>query len=571
MLCLLVACGGGGGGGGGGAGGTTGGGGTGSGGGGTTTPAVPPTPPEAARFLEQASFGPTQASIDALAASNYSAWLDAQFAKPQTLHQTTVEQLQTTLAAGKSLDQTHFFESFWKQAVTGDDELRQRVAFALSEIFVVSFDGNLSQNIRGMASYYDMLGRDAFGSYRQLIEDVAMHPMMGIYLTHLHNQKEDQSKGRSADENFAREVMQLFSIGLYELNADGTQKLDANGKPIETYTNDDVTGLAKVFTGWSWAGADTGDARFWGYGADKDPDREVKPMQGYTQFHSISEKKFLGVTIAPQTKADPAASLKVALDKLASHPNVGPFIGKQLIQRLVTSNPSPAYVSRVAAAFADNGKGVRGDMKAVIRAVLLDTEARSATTAAASDSGKLREPIVRFAHLLRATKATSASGRYLVGYTDSSSFGLSQSPLRSPSVFNFFRPGYVPPGTSLSDAGKAAPEFQITNETSVAGYLNFLQSTISAGVGTSTNGIRDVQPSFAAEVALAEKPDDLMARLDLIYTHGAMSATTKQTIRDAVNAIAIPADAAKADAARLNRAKLAVFLTLASNDYLVQK
>ncbi|MCX9154575.1 DUF1800 domain-containing protein [Niveibacterium sp. 24ML] len=562
-LVLLTACGGGSGGD-----GESGGG---SGGGSGTTPTPPvlpsPTPGEASRFLEQASFGPTTSSINALAASNYEAWLSAEFAKPQTLHQTTVDEIKTGLAAGKSLDQSHFFESFWKQATTGDDQLRQRVAFALSEIFVVSFDGNLSGYVRGMASYYDMLGRNAFGNYRQLLEDVARHPMMGIYLSHARNQKENPSKGRVPDENFAREIMQLFSIGLYELNADGSVKLGSDGKPLETYTNDDVSGLAKVFTGWSWAGPDTGDERFWGYGEDKDPDRDVKPMQGYNQFHSLSEKRFLGVTVAAQSKADPDASLKAALDFLANHPNVGPFIGRQLIQRLVTSNPSPAYISRVSAAFANNGKGERGDMKAVIRAVLLDPEAREASYAARDNYGKVREPIVRLANFLRAFNASSASNRYLVGNTDSSSNRLGQSPLRSPSVFNFYRPGYVPPGTALASSGLVAPEFQITNETSIAGYLNFMQEAVSKGVGSSY----DIQPDFTAELALAEKPDELMARLDLLMTHNTMSATTKQTIRDAVAAITIPADAAKAEAARKNRVRLAVFLVLASNDYLIQK
>jgi len=332
-----------------------------------------------------------------------------------------------------------------------------------------------------------------------------------------------------------------------------------------------VTGLAKVFTGWSWAGPDTGDERFWGWGADADPAREVKSMQGYTQFHSLSEKKFLGVTVAAQSKADPAASLKPALDRLYNHPNVGPFIGKQLIQRLVTSNPSPAYVSRVSAAFANNGQGVRGDMKAVIRAVLLDPEARSASDAARDDFGKVREPIVRLGHFLRAFNATSASGRYLIGNTDSTSSSLGQSPLRSPSVFNFYRPGYVPPGTALADRALVAPEFQITNETSIAGYLNFMQSAVASGVGSATNNVRDVQPDFTAELALAEKPDELMTRLDLLLTHNTMSAATKQTIRDAVAAITIPTDATKADTARKNRVRLAVYLTLASNDYLIQK
>jgi uncharacterized protein (DUF1800 family) len=391
--------------------------------------------------------------------------------------------------------------------------------------------------------------------------------MMGLYLSHLRNQKEDPSRGRVPDENYAREVMQLFTIGLYELNLDGTVRLDSRNEPIETYTNEDVTGLAKVFTGWSWAGPDKSDTRF--FGGNASADRAVLPMQSYPKYHSTSEKRFLGTVIPEQASADPEASLRVALDRLFSHPNVGPFIGKQLIQRMVTSNPSPAYVARVASAFNDNGSGVRGDMKAVIRAVLLDPEARSPLPGA-TDYGKLREPVLRIAHWLRAFGAQSASGRFLIGNTDNPNSSLGQTPMRSPSVFNFYRPGYVPPNTDIAAAGLVAPEMQITHESSVAGYLNTLRSVISSGIGSGSP--RDVQPDYGEVIGLADRPDALVDRIGAMLIAGEMSPELRAQAIDAVGAVAVStSNAQSAATARLNRVKLAVFLVMASPDYLVQK
>jgi len=249
--------------------------------------------------------------------------------------------------------------------VSGEDQLRQRVAYALSQIMVISMaDGTVGDNPRAVAAWLDMLGDKGLGNYRALIEAVSLHPMMGVYLSHLRNQKADARSGRVPDENYAREVMQLFSIGLLELNADGTPKIQG-GKEIETYTPADIAGLARVFTGFSWAcpAAPASGCFYSGSsGGVSDPDRAFKPMVGYPQFHSTEVKSFLGATIPAQGTADPQASLRSALDTIYQHPNVGPFIGKQLIQRLVTSNPSPAYVKAVADAFANNGAGGRGDM-----------------------------------------------------------------------------------------------------------------------------------------------------------------------------------------------------------------
>jgi uncharacterized protein (DUF1800 family) len=545
-------------------------------------PPVPaPTPaaiskPEAARLLAQASFGATAMETERAAAQGYSAWIDEQFTRPQTLHRTWMDQRLAVAQAAtppQNIGPNQFYESFWRQAITGQDHLRQRVAFALSEIFVVSFqDGNVANYPRGVASYYDVLASNAFGNYRAMLEEITLHPMMGNYLTMLRNRKEEGT--RVPDENYAREIMQLFSIGLYELNADGTQKI-VNGQPVETYTSADIQGLAKVFTGWSWAGPDATDSRFSGGSASTAPDRDWQPMQPYPKYHSISEKKFLGVTIPAQTTADPRADLKIALDRLATHPNTAPFISRLLIQRLITSNPTPAYVGRVSAVF----KSTNGDLKAVVKAILMDSEARDAANLSNPQFGKLREPVLRMANWLRAFNAKSDSGYYMLGNTDDQLNGLSQTPMRSPTVFNFFRPGFVPPNTSFATANLAAPEMQITAETTVVGYLNTMRNAVPSGVGGRATGAtrNDIQPDYSAEIALADDAnlDALMERINLLLTNGRLPAATVTTIRDAAKSIAIPAatatNTAAVDTAKRNRVLTAVFLTLASPDFIAQK
>jgi uncharacterized protein (DUF1800 family) len=522
---------------------------------------TPATEQDASRFLAQASFGADDASLTRLSQVSLAYWIDEQFRKPQTLHRLRMDQVAADQAAmGGSLNQNHFFQSFWMQAVSGEDQLRQRAAFALSQIFVISYvDGTVGNQPRGVASYYDMLGEKAFGNYRDLLEGVALHPMMGIYLSHLRNRKEEGS--RVPDENFAREVMQLFSIGLYQLNQDGSVK---SGN-VETYTHDDIVGLARVFTGFSWyAGSDRSTTRF--NGGNPHPERDWRPMQAYNSFHSTSEKKFLGKTIGAGA-SDAEADLKIALDTLYNHPNVGPFFGKQLIQRLVTSNPSPGYVSRVAAAFNNNGSGVRGDMKAVWRAVLLDPEARQ-YNAIANRSGKLREPVLRLANLMRAFKARSQTGDFAgIDNTDDAGSKLGQTVMRSGSVFNFYRPGYVPPNSSLATAGLVAPELQITHEVSVAGYLNYLRTTwltVSAG--------RDIQLDFSKEMALASNAGALVDRMSTLLMGGRMPAAVRTSIVAAVNGRTIPtSNATNIENAKRDRVFIAIFLTMGSPDYLIQK
>ena len=336
-----------------------------------------------------------------------------------------------------------------------------------------------------------------------------------------------------------------------------------------------------MFTGFSWyAGPNESDrtaTRFQGGAANAD--RDWQPMSAYPAFHSQLPKTFLGTTIPAQGTADPRASLRIALDALFNHPNVGPFIGRQLIQRLVKSNPSPEYVGRVAAAFANNGSGVRGDMKAVLRAVLLDVEARSPTFTDSAE-GKLREPVLRLANWMRAFNATSVSGNWTgIDSTDDPATRLGQTAMRSPSVFNFYRPGYVPPNTSLATRGLVAPELQLAHEVSVAGYLNYLQ----AWVTTNTN--RDVRQNYTREMELADKPTaanptDLVERMNLLLMGGRMSDRQRQALVAAIAGRPIPAptlnsagavtNQAAIDTARRDRASIAIFLTMASPEYLAQ-
>jgi len=539
---------------------------------------------EAARFLTQATFGPTDADIDRVMAIGYSAWIDEQFAKPASTNRPLWEAADAAVKAvnaSNSVYQDGTINAFWRNAISADDQLRQRVAYSLSQIFVISMqDGTVGDNPRAVAQYLDMLGDKGLGNYRELLESVSKHPMMATYLTALRNQKADAKTGRVPDENYAREVMQLMSIGLHQLNADGTEQL-SNGQPVDTYGQADISGMAKVFTGWSWNCPEWPDNSCFFNGSvngSGDPDRSFKTLLGYPQYHSIEAKTFLGVTVAAQTKGDPDASLKTALDTLANHGNVGPFIGKQLIQRLVTSNPSPQYVAAVTSAF--NGAGTRGDMKAVIKAVLLNPEARTVS----STSGKLREPVLKLSAYLRAFPFKSDSGDYKVGNTDNPGTSLGQTPMRSPSVFNFYRPGYVPPGTEAAKANLAVPEMQLAQETTAAGYVNYMRDNINSGVGAfngTINGVvlnrRDLQPDFTAELLLADNTSGLVDRLNDRLMYGTMPADLKTEITGAVDKIVIPAlnaqktNQAQIDAAKLTRVKAAIFLTVVSPEFQVQR
>ncbi|MDO9091777.1 MAG: DUF1800 domain-containing protein [Rubrivivax sp.] len=545
----------------------------------------PATRSEASRFLTQATFGPVDADINRLMDVGYAAWIDEQLALPADSHRSHVEARDAQIKAANassSAGQDQVFETFWKQALTSRDQLRQRTVFALSQIFVISMaDDNVVGNPRAVAAWLDMLGAQGLGNYRELLESVSRHPMMGIYLSHLRNRKADYRTGRVPDENYAREVMQLFSIGLVALNEDGSAR-EVGGQPLDSYTPDDISGMARVFTGWSWACPDWPDNSCFSNGAANgasDPDRSFKAMLAYPQYHSTEEKRFLGATVAAQDTSDPAASLRVALDTLANHPNVGPFIGRQLIQRLVTSNPSPTYVRDVARVWADNGSGVRGDMKAVVKAVLMHREARTVS----DTSGKVREPVLKLSAFLRAFPHTSDTGFFRVGSTDPAGTALGQSPMRSPSVFNFYRPGYVAPGTAAAARSLQSPEMQIAHETSVAGYVNFMRDNIASGVG-QVNGVvdgvtrnrRDLQGDYSAELALAANATDLVDRVLAKLVVGPVPTALRTELIDTVGRINIPtlnatfSNQSSVDNAKRARVNSAILLTVVSPEFQVQ-
>ena len=566
----------------------------GGGGGETSATAEPPVAPvvekpatrnEAARFLTQATFGATDADIGRLLAVGYAAWIDEQFALPSASHRAHVETRDAELKAASataSAGQDQVFESFWKQALSGPDQLRQRTVFALSQIFVLSMiDDNVGINPRAVGAWMDMLGDKGLGNYRDLLESVSRHPMMGTYLSHMRNQKADTRTGRVPDENYAREVMQLFSIGLVELNEDGSART-VGSNPIDTYTPADISGLARVFTGWSWACPDWPDNNCFFSGTNNgnsDPDRSFKTMLGYPQYHSTEEKRFLSATIAVQSASDPGASLRVALDTLAAHTNVGPFIGRQLIQRLVSSNPSAVFVRDISRVWANNGAGARGDLKAVVKAVLMHPEARRMS----DSSGKLREPVLRLSAFMRAFPHSSDTGHYKVGSTDNPGTALGQTPLRSPSVFNFYRPGYVAPGTAAAARGLQTPEMQIAHETSAAGYVNFMRDNIASGVGqfnTTVGGVtrnrRDLQADYSAEIATATDAAALVDRVLGKLTYGTVPAALRADVVDAVGRITIPAltgsgGAAAVDNAKRARVNAALLLVVAAPEFQVQQ
>ncbi|WP_251865645.1 DUF1800 domain-containing protein [Achromobacter sp. Marseille-Q4962] len=502
-----------------------------------------PTAGQASRFLAQATFGPAPADIEAVMRDGYAAWLDAQLEMPPS--QTHFDWL---IAQGKNTEEfkgnginAPLESTLWRKFISAPDQVRTRVAFALSEIFVVGVSAiTASWPLFGAAGFMDLLAEHALGDYRELLTAVSRNLSMGCMLTYRGNRKEDPRTGRHPDENYAREIMQLFSIGLVLLNDDGTVRL-VDGKPVETYTNADVQGLAKVFTGWDLDGPET-DVGF-----------HRRPMALNNALHSMAEKRFLGAVIPPGT--DGHLSLARAMEVISGHPNVAPFIGTQLIQRLVTSNPSPAYVARVSTVFNDDGSGRRGNLKAVVRAILLDREARFPDL----DSpawGKVREPIVRFAAWARAFGATSVNGAWAMPDTTDNTIRLAQSPMRSPSVFNFFRPRYTPPVTELARRHLVAPELQITDETSVAGYLNFLSIYVD-------RGWEDLQTSYAAEMALAGDARALVDRIVLLLAGDAFSAQTAAAIAAAVEKI--PAGRPR------DRVRAAIMLVAATPEYLVQK
>ena len=520
---------------------------------------------DAARFLLRAQFSAPAADIAAVRTIGFPAWLQAKFEEPRG--QKGVDWLTARGHNAITKEARYFWPQagdhmIWNQLLAQPDQFRQRAAFALSQFFVVSLnpiDGFWPPYI--MAAWWDILCDGAFGNFGTMLERVSMNAGMGMYLNTKGNLKEDPATGRQPDENYAREIMQLFSIGLYELNPDGSLRLNAAGKPIETYTQSDVSNLARVFTGYDhdFSRAKKTTVSWQNYPV-VGPEFAIDPMKLDAAKHSTLEVNFLGTHIPANTPGDKA--LRIALNRLFEHPNVGPFFGRQMIQRLVTSNPSAAYVRRVADAFNDNGSGVRGDLRAVWTAVLTDPEAVAPPDASNKLAGKLREPVARFVGWARTVGIKSDTGEFELYDTSRSDEGLGQSPLRSPSVFNFFRPGYVPPHTAIAKAELTTPEFQIQNETSTAGYINFLQWAIRWGY-------KDLKPTYETLLPIAHDVSGVVEFLNLHLSGNQLSAPTCRLIEAALASKAIAADSPRD--AKLDMLASASLLVLSAPEYLVQK
>jgi uncharacterized protein (DUF1800 family) len=477
------------------------------------TPTPIDAPAQASRLLAQASFGATSETIAELVQLGNNQWLEQQLAMPVSSHVQYLQQLEPNLNEGDGLWRDKRMEAWFNHALTAPDQLRQRVAFALSEIFVVSEISNFGDDTYGLAHYYDMLAEHAFGNYRELLEQVTLHPIMGMYLSMLGNEKPNDERNIRPDENYAREALQLFSIGLVQLNQDGSAQL-SNGAPIASYDQDIVKAFAHVYTGWSFHGTST---QTWHH--RNALYNTMLPMTAVQSYHDTGEKTLLNGELLPANQSA-EQDLAMALDNIFNHPNVAPFIGKQLIQRLVTSNPSPAYVARVAALFNDNGQGVRGDLAAVIKGILLDIEASSGFANAPLTFGKIREPIIRATHLWRAFHASSPLMRFHFGWPD---YFFNQAPLAAHHVFNFFSPHYAPPG-ELADAGLLAPELEISTENYVTRTSNFFAfSTLWGHADSDYDDPERILIDLSALKSLANQPEQVIAWLNLVLMANTMS------------------------------------------------
>ncbi len=527
-----------------------------------TPPAAPPGLPggavtdnDASRLLTQATFGPTTADINAVKSLGIDGWLNDQFSRPVTTLMSYVDGVWTA-AIGNTQGAVPAHYGWWVRASTAPDQLRQRTAYALSQILVVSSNSTgLNSNPVGIGVYNDVLLNDAFGNFRKLLEDITLNGAMGLFLDMAGNIKGDPVAGTNPNENYAREINQLFSIGLYQLHPDGVLQLDGRGLPIPTYSQTAISGFARVFTGWNTPASGTF------------PPQDLRnPMTKNANRHEPGAKSLLnGMTIPAVGAATPAnmdSDLKTALDNIFYHPNTGPFICRQLIQRLVTSNPSPGYVYRAAQVFANNGSNVRGDLKAVVKAILKDYEARTTDLLAFQGTGKQLEPVLRTTKTMRAFASTpfTASGLLKAPfYNFDNTFG--QTPLRAQTVFNFYTPDYAAPG-EIASAGLNSPEFEITIETTVISTANFLRTLIYNGQGVGTE---KVNLDLSAYTSLAStNPSLLIDQLNVLLMAGQLDAGAKAEILTAVTAVSA------ADGGT-NRVRAAVYLLTTSPQFSTQR
>ena len=555
---------------------------------------------DAARFLGQATTGVNFEQIEDLSEQGFENWIDEQILMPEMSYLDTSYMVwdhfvqayydewgEIVINGNEDIFPASFYwrMAWWNNAMSGEDLLRQKVALALSEILVTSEDSRLNADAFGMASYYDVLYSNAFGNYRDLLEEVTYHPAMGYYLSSINNSPTNEEENIHPDENYAREVMQLFTIGLYELELDGTIITDENGIEVPTYDNSDIGELARVFTG-------LGPAQYWAPWVDYSEEivqwgvwyntipyiNSTMPMVMFEGWHEEGIKHLLngGATV---DGASGGQDIDMALDILFYHSNTAPFVSKLLIQRMVKSNPSPEYIERVASVFVNNGEGVRGDLSAVVKAILLDDEARHCSWIEDVTSGKMREPMMRYMQMLKAFDATNQSGKmWSVGWIADD---LGQHPMTSPSVFNFFLPSYAPSGP-VADSSLVAPEFELLNSAIAIKYINLISDMLFGEYYMESITMADpdeigypwwemgfdspedqVGLDFNNEIMLASTDAHAMVdRLNILLAGGTASSETIDTISNIIEIEALePAD----------RVKVALYLLLISPDYIIQK
>lgn len=493
----------------------------------------------AARLLDQATFGPTLATIQQAQSMGVDAWITQQFNTPDTPLANIPSPLPALCLAANT--PTNCEESEWWQTVlTGPDQLRQRVAFALSELFVISSD---TDNATTITYYHNTLAQDAFTNFSTVMHDVTVSPGMGAYLNMLNSNK--APAGEIPNENYARELMQLFTIGLNQLNDDGSLQLDANGNPIPTYTQAQVQEFAAAYTGWTYATATGGvPAKF-----PNNTANFLAPMAAVESAHDTTAKTLLNGTTLPagQTAEEDLAG---ALANIFNHPNVGPFVCQQLIQHLVTSTPSPAYVARISAVFANNGNGVRGDMQAVIRAILEDQEARAGDTDPTYNGGHLREPMLWMTNYLRAVGFTNTDANSSYFSLSNYSNNLNERPYRSGSVFNFFPPSYVIPQSTLN-----APEFDLENTASAILRLSLADSFVNNKITSFTIDLSATSP---LGVLASSSPGQMVDSLGTLFMHGQMPSDMRSEILSAIGGLSVA-----------QQVRVATYLVITSSQYKV--
>jgi uncharacterized protein (DUF1800 family) len=550
---------------------------------------------EAARFLAQASYGVTAKDIDFILHNSTEAWLEKQLTTPLTSQVAHLDErvkawgfipvppsMYYDAATGGEWDRLIAkHDIWWETVIWGSDQLRQRVVLALSQILVVSHQGNgMYARERGFANYTDILAGQAFGNYEQLLLEVSLNPIMGIYLSSINNPKADPVRDIHPDENYAREVLQLFTIGLEELNVDGSIKLDNNGKSIPTFDQKTVNEFARIFTGWTFSTntifSEGGEFAYW-----RTPISNVDPMKAFPDFHDSGGKTLLNGEVIPAGQT-PEQDLRAAIKNIMAHDNIAPFVCKKLIQHLITSNPTPAYVARVAGIFNDNGAGVKGDMKAVIKTIYLDPEARNIPTESLDYFGKRKETPLVIAGIWRSFKARGTPVKGPNGAWTNTIQYLTEDPveqtfLYSPTVFNFYQTDYSPPG-DLASRKLVAPELQVFGGAAAINQANLLANIIyrrhygdkdlytntgqAWGATSRWNNLPVKAPlNLTAEISLANTPIALVDRVNLLLTQGQISAEHSALIADHITLLQNP----------LERVYETIFLIAISPEYAIQR